>query len=240
MTYATAPSPEGQPPEQQPPRPAAGNSAHMIGALGAVAALSGLLLVMVYQATLPIIEANREALLQEAIFDVLPGAESRAAFVIRNGAPPAELEEGQALGDADFYAGFDADGVFAGVALRASAQGYQDVIRALFGYDPNAQEIIGFRVMENRETPGLGDKIAWDPEFLANFDGLQARINPDTGELDPPIRGVQEGAKTQPHEVDGISGATISVDAVVTMLNRAVGERVPYILEHLDIIEGAR
>ena len=46
--------------------------------------------------------------------------------------------------------------------------GYQDVIRILlYGYSPEHQAIVGMRVLESRETPGLGDKIEKDPAFLA-------------------------------------------------------------------------
>jgi electron transport complex protein RnfG len=38
----------------------------------------------------------------------------------------------------------------------------------LFGYDPEQQKIVGFYVLESKETPGIGDKIEKDP-FLSNM-----------------------------------------------------------------------
>ena len=64
------------------------------------------------------------------------------------------------------YAGYDADGNLAGVALEAAAQGYQDVIRVLYSYDPSCECIRGMEGLKMAETPGIGDNIAKDPFFL--------------------------------------------------------------------------
>ena len=53
--------------------------------------------------------------------------------------------------------------------LTAAAQGYADVVRVLYGYDPACACIVGMTVLESKETPGLGDKIDTDPDFLLNF-----------------------------------------------------------------------
>ncbi|MBN2308228.1 MAG: FMN-binding protein [Candidatus Hydrogenedentes bacterium] len=211
-------------------RPA--SSFQMILTLSVVSTLSGLLLVFVYQATLPRIEANRRAALEQAVFEVLPGAETRATFVAGpDGFTPAEADAGNA-GDV-VYAGYDADGALVGVAVGAAGQGYQDVIKVLFGYSPERQCIIGFKVLESKETPGLGDRIGKDPEFLANFDGLDAKLDAAGTALAHNIVLVKGGDKSK-GEIDGITGATISSTAVAAMLNRQCQEMIPYIMSHVD------
>ena len=57
------------------------------------------------------------------------------------------------------FAGYDDNDQLVGLAIEAQAMGYQDVIRLIYGYSFEAQAIIGIRVLESRETPGLGDRI---------------------------------------------------------------------------------
>ena len=71
------------------------------------------------------------------------------------------------------------------------------------------------RVIESNEPPGLGDKISKDPAFARNFDEIA---------VEPTIVAVKTGAKRLPHEVDAITGATISSKAVVRILNGSFAE----------------
>ena len=50
-----------------------------------------------------------------------------------------------------------------GVAVEASGKATPDIIRILYGYDPENRQVVGFYVLESKETPGLGDKIEKDP-----------------------------------------------------------------------------
>ncbi len=58
------------------------NSWHMIRALGGVGLLCSLLIVFTFQATLPRITRNKAEFLGKAIFQVLPGASTRASFLV--------------------------------------------------------------------------------------------------------------------------------------------------------------
>lgn len=208
------------------------SSVVMIVTLASVSLISGLLIVMAYEGTLPRITENKRRAIERAVFEVLPGAVTRTNFAESNGAlTPIEGEnpDGPTL-----YVGKDADGKLVGVALEASGQGYQDTIRVLYGYSPERAALIGFTVIESRETPGLGDKIAKDPAFLANFDGLVATMNADKSGLEHPIEAVKHGNKTDPWQIDGVSGATISSVAVGRMLNESAGRMIPPIHAHLD------
>jgi electron transport complex protein RnfG len=131
------------------------------------------------------------------------------------------------------YATYDADGTLVGVAIPAAAQGYQDTIRALFGYDPEAGELTGYKVLESKETPGLGDQIGKNPDFLAQIEGMPVAVAEDGDGLAHAIETVKAGTKENPWEIDAIAGATISSEAVGVMLNEACQEVVPIIQRNL-------
>jgi Na+-translocating ferredoxin:NAD+ oxidoreductase subunit G len=101
-----------------------------------------------------------------------------------------------------------------GAGLPGAARGYQDVIQFLFGYDPECECIIGSKVLKSTETPGAGGQDRHDPVFLENFVALDASLNPEGTGLANPIVLSPSGTKTEPWQIDGISGATISGKAM--------------------------
>lgn len=214
------------------------NSVAMIAVLGGIALLSGLLIALAYQATLPRIKINQQRMLEAAIFHVLPGAFARSTFLA---APDGTLTkvEGEVTGAGTrLYAGYDEQGTLVGVALEASAQGYQDIIRIIYGISPEKEAVIGYKVLDSKETPGLGDKIIHDPHFLENFTALSIALNADKTALSHPIEVVKNGTKTNSWQIDGISGATISSNAIGNMLNLSAQQWAPYIQTHLDTLKG--
>ena len=56
------------------------NTRRMVKTLSLVSALSGLLIVGAFQVTAPYIEANREARIDRAIFQVVPGGTTKREF----------------------------------------------------------------------------------------------------------------------------------------------------------------
>jgi electron transport complex protein RnfG len=110
------------------------------------------------------------------------------------------------------------------------------VIRFLFGYDPACECIIGSKVLKSTETPGLGDKIDFDPEFLKNFEALDARVDAAGEALANPIVTVKHGTKANPWEIDAISGATISSNALGRALSSSAQHFVPSIQRDLDTL----
>lgn len=221
-------------PPLQPSTPATPSTA-MLVTLGLVAALSGFLVVLAYQITTPMIEENKRRAIERALYQVLPGAVSRHDFVLTaDGVAP--VDETAAPAGTRLYAGYDAAGGLVGVALEAAAQGYQDVIRLLYGYDPDCQCIRGIQVLKMAETPGIGDKIAKDPEFLDNFRALDVSLNAGGDGLRHPVVAVKHGEKTEPWQIDAISGATISSNAVGRMLNDSAQTALPAVQANLDRI----
>ena len=216
-------------PAKVPPSPA---SRAMIITLGGVALLSGFLLTTVYQLTLPYIEANRRIAVERALRKIYPQMESRVGFVLgTNGLRPAETA---APGEILVYAVYGKTGELAGLVAEAAAYGYAEMVRLLYGYSPECQCITGISVLQNNETPGFGDKIGTDPDFLANFRALDARLNPEGTALQHPIVTVKHGTKTEAWQVDAISGATITSKAVGRMLNQSAQALLPGVARDLD------
>jgi len=176
--------------------------------LAAAGLIAGLALVTAYQKTLPLIEANKAAALERAVTEVVPGAKQMHGFVVEGQGLRAATKADK--GDR-VYAGYDADGGFLGYAIVGAGPGFQDQIVLIYGYDPETKLTTGLKVLESRETPGLGDKIISDGKFLAQFGKLA---------LDPPVVAVKNGAKT-PNQLDAITGATISSRAVVSIINKS-------------------
>jgi electron transport complex protein RnfG len=113
-----------------------------------------------------------------------------------------------------------------GYVATGHASGYSSVLEVMVGVD-NSFEIKGVKVLYQKETPGLGDKVeeilskkTWgtiiagtSPDetnlrswFQAQFDGKQSPVKVD-----------KEGG-----DIESITGATISSRAVCNAVNRAV------------------
>jgi electron transport complex protein RnfG len=184
----------------------------MMATLGIAGLSSGFALVGIHLITQPRIERNRAEALEAAIYHVLPGASSSQAFVLRDGElAPHRDPDGRLPDEEAVYAGYDAAGEPIGYAIPAEGPGFQDTIKLIYGYDPVRRRIVGMEVLESRETPGLGDKIIKDEAFVANFRDLA---------VTPELVAVKK-RRTRDNEVDAISGATISSNAVVRIINQA-------------------
>lgn len=98
-----------------------------------------------------------------------------------------------------------------GWVAKVSGQGYADKVELLIGLSPEVDKITGLFVLDQKETPGLGAKIverSWRGQF-AGKSTAQA------------LMAVKNGAD-QPHEIDAITGATISSKTVCSLVNKTV------------------
>jgi len=207
----------------------------MIRTLGLVATICGLIIVGAYQGSFSAVQENKRIALERAVFKVIPSAKSIGEyFATANGVMPASGDTPP--GAIRFYAGYDADGKLAGVAAEGAAKGYADVVRILFAWIPDCQCVTGFGLVSSRETPGIGDKILVDKEFLANFKELDVRLNADMSALANEVKTVKHGTKTQPWQIDAISGATITSRAVGRGINEAAQALLPRVAPQLDSI----
>jgi electron transport complex protein RnfG len=188
----------------------------LLGTLGIAGALAGLLIVVVYQATLPTVQANRAARLESAIFQVLPGSTRFDTLYFVGDKLTAQLPAGidsRAL--ERVFAGFDDEGRRVGFAIAMSEPGFQDAIEIIFGFDPAQAATLGLVILGSRETPGLGDKIE-AASWLGQFRGLAAPLVP-----------VKAGRSGKPREVDMITGATISSRSVISAINKGIARWSP-------------
>lgn len=219
------------------------NSSAMIRTLTLIATISGLLVVMVVEMTRPLIAENRRIAVERAIFQVIPAAVQWQEYRLSNEKliAPDQLSPNQLKDKADsgisIYAGFNQKGELAGIATEAAAQGYANTIRLLYGYNPECECITGIKILKSAETPGLGDKIFKDLNFIANFKALVARLNAEQSALENAIVTVKHGKKTEPWQIDAISGATVSSRAVGKALNTSAQYLLPRLVNPLSQIQ---
>jgi electron transport complex protein RnfG len=195
------------------------SSFRLIFTLAIAGLISGVAIIGIYETTLPTITANKARELREAVFKVLPGVTSMQALVYRDGAlvvvPQPDKDEPVV------YGGYDDQGAFIGYAMPGAGPGFQDTIALLYGFKPAEKLVVGMEILESRETPGLGDKIYKDMDFVDEFYSL---------EIEPEIVAVKKGTKTTNNQIDAITGATISSKAVVRIINEthtAWGGKLP-------------
>lgn len=212
-----------------PPVPT--SSTKMILTLGLVATLSGFLVVMVFQLTKDAIAENKRIAIERAVFQVVPeGAVTRQTFILTK---TGIQKEGEGF---TLYAAYDDKGELSGIAAESAAQGYADLVRIIYGYDPKCECVTGFKVIKMAETPGLGDKIIKDKVFLKNFEALDVKLNVEGTALKNEIEMVKRGKKEHPWQIDVISGATISSRAVGKAINDSVKSLLPVFVKHKDSI----
>ena len=209
----------------------------MLQAMVGIGMICAMLIVLTYEGTRSRIEKNRAEALEQAIFKVIPGITRTAPFLATAEgkfipATADNVKEGKLV-----YAGYNAEGKLTGIALTASGQGYADIIRVLYGYDPAQQAIVGLYVLESKETPGLGDKIEKDLAFLENFRALDVTLEDDLTQLKNRVVPVKHGNKEHPWEIDGITGATISSRAIGDMLGASTEQWIPQIYQQLEVFE---
>ena len=143
-------------------------------------AIAGLLIVSVYQATLPRIERHQGEVMQAAIREVLKEPASFDTLYVVNGALAKRLAAGTSeKGLERVYLGRDASGKRIGFAISAAENGFQDLVTLMFGYDAAAHRVIAMKVIGNKETPGLGNKIETDSAFVNGFVNAGARAEDD-------------------------------------------------------------
>ena len=168
---------------------------NLILVLTVISIVSGVILAMTYNLTNEQILKNAEIKKQKAIAEVLPGF--------------ASYEE-KRQGDLSYYQGYDANHNPIGIAVEARGNGFQGEIKLTIGFDLTQQKITTIKVLNQLETPGLGARIS-ETVFKANF-------------TDKPFGdyAVVKHPRSTDLEVEAISGATISTNAVTDIVEKAL------------------
>lgn len=169
-----------------------------------VSSLSGLVVSAFYAWINPVIEARRE---QEVIELGLRSIFPEAARMGRlEGIAVPEGVEGPV------YEVYGPQGERLGQMYYVTGQGW-NAFRLAVGVDAATQRVVGVRVLDHQETPGLGSRITED-WFLAQFKGKP---------LSDPFQAGQD--------VEAITGATVSTRGVA----RTVAESARSVLEAMGV-----
>jgi len=158
-----------------------------------ICAISAAALAATYNATKPLIEEQREQQQEQALAVV--------------SSPRADLFKKKNFGETEYYEAHTKNKII-GYILRVKTQGYASEIDMMIGLDRKAK-ITAISVIDQQETPGLGANITQikpgeeTPWFLRQFEGRSSK------ELN--LKNIQ-----------AITGATITTEAVITAVKEAV------------------
>lgn len=100
------------------------------------------------------------------------------------------------------------------IILPVRGQGLWGLMRGYMAIEGDGNTIVGITFYEHSETPGLGGEIN-NPRWQAQWEGK--KIFPDAESVVPAIR-VARGSASGEHQVDGLSGATLTSNGVTNML----------------------
>ena len=189
--------------------------------LATIGAVCAALVATTYLATKDRIAANDKALLERSLQPALSG------IVYDSGLTDSQLvlqpPHGLPGNDpAVIYRVFSAGEPAAALFAVTARDGYSGPIRVLVGvaYDGT---VAGVRILQHRETPGLGDKIESSrSDWVRQFGGLSIG--------DPPAAGW--AIRDDGGEFDQLTGASITPRAVIT----AIRDTLLYFDAHRDEI----
>lgn len=180
----------------------------------------GSALAAVHVVLSPAIEANKINETREKVPGLVLG-EAAALELTQSGEAleivphPLQVEKS---GRSISYSVFEAllKGERVGWVIKSSGQGYADKIELLVGLDTTAETISGLFVLDQKETPGLGNKVIetrWRGQFIGKQAGSALSVT-------------KSGASAS-DEIDAVTGATISSNAVVQIVNTTLADVRP-------------
>jgi electron transport complex protein RnfG len=177
-------------------------SSRMVAVLTAVGLLSGGFLAAVGLLTKDRIALNKKREIERAIVSVVPGTVTSE--------PLYEEKE------FTVYGGKNEAGDLQGYAIYTSGVGFQDKIILMIGADATLSRLNGLVVLDQKETPGLGAKIVDRSSFLVFWENKD--FSQSFSLRKPPAPSPEDLA---PSEINTITGATISSEAVLNIVNAA-------------------
>jgi len=182
-----------------------------------VALVSAASLAVLYSITLPKKKAMQQEIEQEALKIVMPDAD---LFEIKSATVDGEKFQ---------YRIAKKGGEVIGYVAQGHATGYSSVLKVMVGVNKDFV-VQGIKVLYQKETPGLGDKVE---EILSKktWGTILTGTSPDETGLRPWFQVQFDGKKTPVKvnkdggKIDAITSATISSRAVCNAVNEAV-ERI--------------
>jgi len=178
-------------------------SFRMVVVLTSVGILSGGFLASVGHLTKERIALNRQREIEKAILQVVPGTHSNQTL----------YEEKKMT----IYGGLDQEGALLGYAIHAAGVGFQDEITLMLGTNTTLTKINSLTILEQKETPGLGAKISDEKSFLKYWENKDCTRPLSLHK--PAVKSVEELSTS---EINTITGATISSEAVLNTVNSSL------------------
>ena len=192
------------------------NSVKMVLALTITAVVMGGGLAGFYKFVEPKIEENRLIEEKRAIMAVVDGIADYEIIEV-------EVEGKRGPEILQLFRGVDGEGKLVGYAFGAKGPGFAGIITMMVGLNIDLKHLSGMKVLDQIETPGLGNKIVKE-KFDGQFRGLA---------IEPKIEYIKNKKPVKPNQIQAITGATISSVAVVDALNK----RIPIILGIIEDLE---
>ncbi len=178
-------------------------SSRMVVVLTAVGVLAGGFLTSVGNLTKERIALNKQREIERAIIQVVPGTASNQS-----------LYEEKKL---TIYGGMNEEGTLLGYAIHATGVGFQDEITFMLGTNTGLTRINSLTILDQKETPGLGAKITNMESFLKYWENKDC-----TQPLSLRKPAVSSPEELSPSEINTITGATISSEAVLNTVNSSL------------------
>ncbi len=192
--------------------------------LAIVAAFCTSLVAFTWQQTEERIEANKKAWLERSLQPALAGlffdspvTESMIIIPAPHDLPGSD--------DAIIYRVFAGETPVAALFVVSARDGYAGPIRFLVGISMDGT-VTGVRVLEHRETPGMGDRIEMTKsDWVLQFDGRSLQ-DPELGEW---------AIKDDGGEFDQLTGASVTPRAII----KAIKQTLQYFDGNRDAIFSA-
>ena len=108
------------------------------------------------------------------------------------------------------------------VVLPVEGKGLWSTLYGFLALDADGDTIRGIAFYKHGETPGLGGEIE-NPRWQALWDGRKAYDSAGRPVI-AVIKGKAGDTSSDPHHVDGLSGATLTSNGVTALVQRWLGE----------------
>ncbi|MCH2125087.1 MAG: Na(+)-translocating NADH-quinone reductase subunit C [Pirellulaceae bacterium] len=179
------------------------------------------------------VEELFEARIQEQLIDLATGTPASPDAV------PAPYDQRSAARDPDLSVGIDAAQDVAGIKRREKysqvylvrqengelekivlpvyGKGLWSTLRGFLALEADLNTVAGLTFYEHKETPGLGGEID-NPLWKAKWPGKLLRDSEGAIQLEVIKGQVQAGTPRAQHQIDGLSGATITSRGVSNLI----------------------
>jgi Na+-transporting NADH:ubiquinone oxidoreductase subunit C len=105
------------------------------------------------------------------------------------------------------------------IALPYAGSGLWGPIEGIIAVQPDLEHLKGITIIRQEETPGLGSRIT-EADYLAQFQGKRFTDGLET---------VQPGRSSRDNQIDSITGATMTSEAFISIINENLREVIPVI-----------